>query len=524
MLVSALSPIVLVVMLLTLVLAPSNPAAEVRPAAVAGSFYPAERDELARTVDALLTAAQVAPVQGHLWAIVSPHAGYQYSGAVAAHSYALLKGQKYRRVVVISPSHYESFAFASIYDGDAYSTPLGQVAVDKTFAAKLARANPALKLSSRGHTPAPGQSEHALEVQLPFLQRALGDFELVPIVMGEQSYALSRALGVALAKLSTPDTLIVASSDLSHFHKYEEANALDRKLLRAVQAWDYFSLSRNFAAGAWEACGGGPIVAAMIAAERLGASEAALLKYANSGDVTGDRSRVVGYAAAALVQPASHRAAKLAGESLPRHDQAELLNLARRSVESAVRQHTLLDPVAQPSSDLLLDERGAFVTLSKRGQLRGCIGYVNALKPLYLTVRDVAAFAALRDPRFPPVAPSELGDLEYEVSVLSSFRRVTDVKQIEIGRHGLLIKKGDMEGVLLPQVPVDERWDRKTFLEQVCLKAGLPPNAWRDDDTDLFMFTALVFGERRASSVAPADGPLWKPGAPPTPAPGPPPR
>ena len=189
---------------------------------------------------------------------------------------------------MISPSHYESFSFTSVYDGDAYTTPLGTVAVDKAFAAKLAQAGPSLKLSNRGHEVSGQQREHALEVQLPFLQRALGDFELVPVVMGEQSYEMSRALGVALAKLATSDTLIVASSDLSHFHKYEEANVLDRKPLRAVEAWDYFSLSRNLAAGAWEACGGGPIVAAMIAAERLGATQAALLKYANSGDVTAD--------------------------------------------------------------------------------------------------------------------------------------------------------------------------------------------------------------------------------------------
>ncbi|MGA1999688.1 MAG: AmmeMemoRadiSam system protein B [Terriglobales bacterium] len=522
--VSALSPIVSGVMLLTMLMVSANDVGQVRPAAVAGTFYPADRSELEKTVDGLLAGAQVAPVQGHVWAIISPHAGYPYSGAVAAHAYALVKGQKFRRVVVIAPSHYESFDFASIYDGDAYATPLGQVAVDKSFAAKLAGASPLLQLSSRGHTPSGDRREHALEVQLPFLQRALGDFQLVPIVMGEQSYEVSRALGVALAKTITgPDTLIVASSDLSHFHKYEEASALDRKPLRAVQAWDYFSLSRNLAAGVWEACGGGPIVAAMIAAERLGATEAALLKYANTGDVTGDHSRVVGYAAAALIQSAAHRSAKIADYSLNKRDQAELLKIVRQSVETAVRQHTLLEPVAPPKSDFLLDERGAFVTLTKRGEVRGCIGYVSAVKPLYMTVRDVAAFAAMRDPRFPPVAPVELGALEYEISVLSPLRRVTDAKQIQIGRHGLLVKKGNREGVLLPQVPVEQGWNRQTFLEQVCLKAGLPPNAWKDEETDLFMFTALVFGEQRNPSDS---GEPWqrKEAGPPGSGLGPPPR
>src|SRR5690348_7422791 len=188
-------------------------AEKTRPAAVAGSFYPADRNELQTTVDKLLAQAPAASLQGRIWAIVAPHAGYPYSGAVAAQAYAQLKGRHYRRVVVIAPSHYEEFSFASIYDGDFYSTPLGRIAVDKEFAAKLAAADPRLQLSSRGHLPAGDRGEHALEVQLPFLQRALGEFQLVPIVMGEQNYEISRALGVALAQaIRSPDTLIVASS------------------------------------------------------------------------------------------------------------------------------------------------------------------------------------------------------------------------------------------------------------------------------------------------------------------------
>ncbi len=475
----------------------STDVAKVRPTAVAGSFYPADRAELQKTVDMLLANARSQTAAGHIWAIIAPHAGYAYSGAVAANAYALLKGRKIERVVVISPSHYDSFPFAAVYDGDAYSTPLGTVPVDKAFAAKLAATTPRLKLSSRGHLISADQREHALEVQLPWLQRTLGDFQLVPIVMGDQSYETSRAVGVALANMiHSRDTLIVASSDLSHFHPYAEATAMDRKLLRSIEQLDYFSLSRNVTARVWEACGAGPIVAAMIAAERLGGSKPILLKYANSGDITSDRNRVVGYGAVALTQAEGNKATVLAPYSLRERDRSELLALARKSVEKAVRDRKLLE-VPAPGAEALNDERGAFVTLTKRGELRGCIGYTSPLRPLWATVRDVAAMAALRDPRFPPVTPAELGDLEYEVSVLSSFTRVSDVNQIKIGRDGLLIKNGDREGVLLPQVPVEQRWDRKTFLQQICLKAGLPPNAWHDPDTDLFSFTALVFGNRR---------------------------
>src|ERR1035437_9561599 len=213
--------------------ASSAESAKVRPAAVAGSFYPADPTELAKMVDGFLAKAAPPPI-ADVVALVAPHAGYPYSGPVAAYSYALLKGRKFDRVVVIAPSHYEAFGFSSVYDGAAYSTPLGQVPVDQVFAAKLAKASPLIKLSGVGHTPSAEHPEHALEVQLPFLQRVLGQFQLVPVIVGDQSYDACRALGVALAKLvAGTNTLIVASSDLSHYHTYDEAVRLDHKTLKA---------------------------------------------------------------------------------------------------------------------------------------------------------------------------------------------------------------------------------------------------------------------------------------------------
>lgn len=474
-------------------LATAFAAPQVRQPAVAGAFYPADANELRKMVDDFLARAGTPAVPGPVVALISPHAGYPYSGGVAAYSYALAKGRKPERVVVIAPSHVEAFAFSAVYDGDAYATPLGNVPVDKAFAAKLASMSPLIKLSSQGHVQRSGQGEHSIEVQLPFLQRALGQFKLVPIIMGDQSYDACRALGLALAKLiQGSDTLLVASSDLSHFHTYDEAVKLDRKTLKAIQEWDYLSLSRNFDSRVWEACGGGPIVATMIAAERLGATQATLLKYANSGDVTNDRSRVVGYGALALTKAASAAAAPPFSLTQPERD--ELLKLARTSVETAVRQRRLYD-FNGAGFESLMQERGAFVTLKEKGELRGCIGYVAPVKPLSYTVRDVAAFAALKDSRFPPVSTGELPQLEYEISVLSPLRRVLDVKQIEVGRHGLVVRRGDNEGLLLPQVPVEQKWDRMTFLAETCRKAGLPADAWRDERTDIFMFTALVFGD-----------------------------
>jgi hypothetical protein len=319
---------------------------------------------------------------------------------------------------------------------------------------------------------------------------------------------------VALSKLihGSGDTLILASSDLSHYHPYDDAVAQDHKTLTALEEWDYLSMSRNFEMRVWEACGGAPIVAAMIAAERMGANRAELLKYANSGDTTGDHSRVVGYSAVLLLKSQNQRSAEQPF-ALGTRDKDELLKLARKSVEQAVRTGKPYD-VAASSGSTLNQERGAFVTLTKAGQLRGCIGYTSAAKPLNLTVRDTATLAALRDSRFPPVTASELGLLDYEISVLSPMRRVTNIEQIKVGQDGLLMKNGEYEGLLLPQVPTEQGWERQKFLEETCAKAGMQTDCWKDENTDIFMFTAVVFNDSKASAQSAAPGLQSQPGLP----------
>ncbi len=478
----------------------------IRQAAVDGAFYPADPKALLAMIDDMLAHASLPVIDGPILAAVAPHAGYPYSGPVAAYTYAALKGHKYSRVVVIAPSHYEAFGFTSVYDGDGYATPLGTIQVDKDFARQLVKMSSTIQLSSKGHNPTSAGGEHAIEVELPWLQRVLGNFELIPIIMGDQSYESSRALGVALARLiqnskAPGDTLILASSDLSHYHPYDEAEKIDHKTLNALQAWDYFSMSRNFEERIWEACGGAPIVAAMIAAERMGANQAVVLKYANSGDTSGDRSRVVGYSADVFVK-SLHESAVQSTFSVSSDEKAELLALARKSVEFGVKQKELYTPGAV-SNEALNQERGAFVTLTESGELRGCVGYTSAIKPLYIAVRDTAIMAAVRDPRFLPVSMAELPQLEYEISVLSPLRRVTDIRQIKVGEHGLLMKNGAHEGVLLPQVPVEQKWDRLKFLEETCVKARMRSDCWNDKDTDIFAFTAVVFGDNKPQALMP---------------------
>ena len=478
---------------------------KVRPAGVAGEFYPVDPTELTRTMDTLLAHNTVPRVQGPLVAMVCPHASYAFTGPVAAACFAQLKGRKYTRVIVIAPSHFVNFPFASVYDGDAYATPLGNVPVDQGFRANLAKISADVRISDQGHAQVGKYMEHSVEVELPWLQRTLGEFKLVPIIMGNQNYGLERAVGRALAKAmlaetaeSRAQTLILVSSDLSHFHTYDYANVIDHQTLQGIRDWDYLSLSRNFAmlehgVQTWEACGGGPIVAGMIAAEGLGATHAQILKYANSGDTTSDKFRVVGYGAVAITRTSAAGANKRTNFALSESERETLIKIARASVESVVRNHKIywVGPTGLPH---LEEARGAFVTVKEHGKLRGCIGYMTPMKSLAKTVRDVAGDAALEDSRFTPVTARELPFLEYEISVLSPLRRVLDIKDIKVGQHGLIVKQGDTEGILLPQVPAEQRWDRDTFLKETCLKAGLPPQAWKDDATDIFIFTASVFG------------------------------
>jgi len=233
-------------------------------------------------------------LEGGLVGLVAPHAGYMYSGQVAAYAYAQLRGQAYSKVVVVSPVHRGYPGRFAVTDKSYYETPLGLVPVDAELVQAIERRIKLNRVSA--------DMEHSLEIQLPFLQYVLGDFALAPIMMGEQDWDSASELGQALAEATDGDTaLLVASTDLSHFHRYEVAVQLDQMVLDRITAYDPEGLARTLSMRKAEACGGGPVAAVMVAAEKLGANRAVLLKYMNSGDVTGDRSSVVGYAAAALL-------------------------------------------------------------------------------------------------------------------------------------------------------------------------------------------------------------------------------
>jgi AmmeMemoRadiSam system protein B len=275
--------------------APSISPEEIRKPVVAGQFYPDVPEMLAGQIDEYLQRAHKETLSGEVLALIAPHAGYMYSGQVAAYAYKQLQGKPFKTVIVIAPSHRAAFAGASIYPRGGYQTPLGVIPVNAPLAKAIMEMSDRLNFYPQAHA-----LEHSLEVQLPFLQRVMGEFQLVPIIMGDQDLSTCQILATAMASVVKEDMVMVASSDLSHYHSYDKAVQLDRAILNAVNEFDPLRLQETLQDGIGEACGGGPMVAAMLAAQKLGATGAKVLNYANSGDVTGDRGHVVGYMAAAV--------------------------------------------------------------------------------------------------------------------------------------------------------------------------------------------------------------------------------
>jgi AmmeMemoRadiSam system protein B/AmmeMemoRadiSam system protein A len=474
---------------------------KIRKPAVAGAFYPGDPLSLSKKIAGFFKNVKKEELAGEVVGLVAPHAGYDYSGQVAACGFKQLEGMQYDVVVVISPFHYDRFSGSSVYDGSAYETPLGIIEVDKELALKITSLSEDVHLSDRGHAMIGMRGEHSLEVELPFLQIVLGDFKLVPIVMGDQDFESCQALGQTLAKaLKNKKALIVASSDLYHGQGRNQAVKSDKVVIERVGSFDYRGLYDDAAKGKCMACGSGPIIATMIAAEGLGADQSKVLHYANSYDVTGDESYVVGYMAAAFSRsgsPAKGKSEKTEKEKvgidmgLSDKDKEILKEMARKSIECSVKGEPL--PEFKVESEILKEHRGAFVTIEKHGSLRGCIGFIEAVKPLHITIKEMAQAAALKDPRFPPVTPEELGDLEVEISVLTPLRRIEDINEIEIGKHGIYMKSGYYSGLLLPQVATDYGWDRLTFLKQTCHKAGMDADCWKRKETEIYLFSADIF-------------------------------
>ncbi|UCC39383.1 MAG: AmmeMemoRadiSam system protein B [Candidatus Aminicenantes bacterium] len=453
----------------------------IRKAVYAGSWYEKTPEKLSRQIDFFLQNVKQEPLPSKsIVALIAPHAGHVFSGPVAAFSYSLVQGKDYETVVIIAPSHRYGFEGCSIYLKGGYETPLGVAKIDEILASQISKA------SGFKYIPEAHSEEHSVEIQLPFIQKTLPQAKIVPIVMGYQIKQTISTLSNALAKiLPDKNVLVVASTDMSHQLPKKRANYIDTNTASLIKDFKTNTLIRKIERRENIMCGGGPVVSTLLYAQKRGDTKAHILHYADSSQYGSSENNVVGYLAAAI-----YTDVKAPEFSLTPEEKKELLHIAREAIKLLVLENKLLN--YEPQNSKLLTKRGAFVTLKKRSRLRGCIGFIEPVMPLYQTVIQAALYAACRDQRFSPVTPEELKDLEIEISVLSPLKKIKNPRLVKVGKHGLVISMGDKKGLLLPQVPVENQWSRETFLQQACLKSGLRPDAWKRG-AEIYIFEAIVF-------------------------------
>ena len=470
----------------------------VRKSICDGSFYIADSSNLSSTIDQYLNKVDI-EIEEEILGMVSPHAGHIYSGQTAAFGYENLRNSNKKLIILLGPSHHFYVKGFSVFGEGKWETPLGEVNIDENFAKKLINHSELIK-----NEPVMHSQEHSLEVQLPFLQKVLKDFKIVPIIFNTDNLSEISILGeILFSELKdTENWIIIASSDLYHGENYNEAKNVTDKVDNYIKNLDYKGLLEYEKgmreSGACAACGSSAIAVLLLVMEKLNKIDVKLLKRTTSGDVTGNKSGyVVGYGTWVFTKSTSKTNINKDTESklsfnLTSEEKEKLLNIARETINQYIRNGKTIDVNVQ--SESLKKKCGAFVTLrGKDGSLRGCIGLIVGEKPLFMTIGAMAIAAATQDPRFNPVTSSEIDDLKIEISVLTPMQKVGSIDEIEVGRDGLMIRKGYMSGLLLPQVPTEQGWDKSTFLEHTCYKAGLPADAWKS--AELWKFQAIVFSE-----------------------------
>jgi AmmeMemoRadiSam system protein B/AmmeMemoRadiSam system protein A len=496
-------------------LAPAPNPGDVHQAEGADNWYPADPAKLRAAVDAYVGQAEFEPIPGQLLAVIVPHAGYVYSGAVAGYAFRALQeaGCADHTIAVIGDTHSgNGSAKIAVWAAGAFETPLGTIPVDEEVGQALVAADARIQFDREAF-----RAEHPVENQLPFLQTVCPGARIVPIVIREPSLDNAQALADALVAAfhtSGRPALIVASTDLSHYHSYEEAQKMDEVALQAITSLDPQAVVDSprrctelglGGSNPLTMCSQGAVMTALIAARQMGANQATVLYHATSGDVPlGDRTQVVGYGAVALWQgegratPPALQAPAYASSTqalpLSPEEQKQLLALARQTAAQYLSSETF--PSFHTDDPALLQPLGAYVTYDENGALRGCLGRLEPDRPAYLNVQYAAVAAALGDPRFPPVTPEELKDLTIEITLLQPMREVASPDEIQIGRDGVLMQVGNDKGALfLPQVPPEQGWDLQDTLLNLCRKAGLADDCWQRSDARFSVFEGQWFGE-----------------------------
>ena len=475
----------------------------VRPATQANRFYTGDARELSEEVDSFLALHRDDTKYSNVAALIVPHAGYYFSGNVAASAYMAIDTKKqYKRIFLLGPSHHEWLDGASVNtEADYYATPLGNVKVDHETAMKLTTTD-CTDDTDFFYRPEAHDREHCLEVQLPFLQRfftlysSLSTQEMppiVPIVISTNDYDKLKRIAEVLKPYFTDENLFVISSDFSHYPSYEDAYEVDAKTGKAIETGDVEEFIATINANArsgkrnlhTSACGEFAIITLMLMLDQN--YEVKHMVYQNSGDIDNhDHSRVVGYHSFAILRNDN------TGFTLSDADKKALKEIAFNSIRDSLDGKPIAQPIVNCQLSILNSKCGAFVSLHKHGHLRGCIGHFGEDYPLHEIVAEMARAAAFEDPRFMPVTRDELNDLDIEISVLTPMRRIQSLEEFELHRHGIYIKKGYRSGTFLPQVADEVNWTKEEFVGHCSQdKAGLGWDGWRD--AELYVYEAIVF-------------------------------
>ena len=493
---------------------------------VVGRFYPGNETVLKDQINTFLKKIPKHTLKGRPVAIISPHAGYQYSGQVAAYGYSAIKDYGFTRVIILAPSHFMSgkrFRGVSILNVKNFKTPLGIIPVDENACNQLLNtskeskpdaSHQAIKLF--GSYEGAYKGEHSLETQLPFLQTALNTFKLVPIIVGVLIDNDYDQVANTIKPLMDDKTLVVVSSDFTHYGEGYGYVPFKKDIEKNVRSLDYGAfekiLSKDFDGlrvyrkeTGINACGIIPV--ALLLKLLPSEAQGEILNYDTSGHQSNDFSFSVSYASFIFTKPSETKSGNYIPKTetldnnpsfcLTNKEKTLLLSLARSTLETYIKTGAppKLDKIEYEVTPKLREKYGVFVTLKKHGELRGCIGYIIPRGPLSQSVIENTINSSANDWRFRPVEAREISDITIEISVLSQTKKINGPDEFIVGKEGIVIRKGHASAVFLPQVATEQGWDRVETLCHLCRKAGLSPDAWKDDDTEFYVFTTDVFHE-----------------------------
>ena len=468
---------------------------------LAGTWYSASGVELKQTIEQMFSQTML-ETAGAVSALILPHAGYRYSGQIACQTIQQATGRRYQRIIVIGPSHRVAMANQlSVPDASAMETPLGQTPLDTEFIDRLRQLEQVVCI------PAAHREEPSVQIQLPLLQAAFREFAFVPIVTGELDIETATNVGRALGEMIDDDTLVIASTDFTHYgnnFRYvpftenveENLRALDMEGFEHIQSHDLDSWYAFLEQRKPTICG--RYAVAILMAMFSDRNNVQLVKYDTSGRLTGDFANSVSYVGAVVTGSLTGKdipAEKSEGPELDQLSRDSLLELARATVGWFFehRRAPAVEDLGIEVTENMKREMGAFVTLKKQGNLRGCIGEYPR-RAVYRAVMDMALASAFEDRRFNPLEESELRDVTFEISALSPHRVVGSSDNIVLGKHGIIIEKAGRRAVFLPQVATEQGWNLEETLTHLCMKAGLPANGWQEGMT-FRVFEANVFHE-----------------------------